>query len=74
MVVPTNLNPRFFNALDSASDAGVEVGISLRLAAPALRPWLADLVKPFKARCNRSALRKTTPASCSAKCSWKTRP
>ncbi len=33
IVEPTNLKPRFFNAFDSASEAGVVVGISASVAA-----------------------------------------
>ena len=33
MVEPTNLKPRFFSALERASEAGVVVGISASVAA-----------------------------------------
>ena len=32
-MVPTNLKPLFFSALDRASEAGVDVGISLNVVA-----------------------------------------
>ena len=35
-MVPTNLKPRFFSALDRASEAGVDVGISLTMLGSAI--------------------------------------